>query len=508
MANPTLTDPFVSGSPGNIRLGTADDQWAEIWALAIFINGAEVATLADPTFTGTVTVPTLAGGDTSTSAANAAWVAGEIATALSGLVSTEAALTAGNVVIGAGDEGVEDGGVALADLATLASPDFSGTPTAPTAAPGTETTQIATTEFVADAIATAALGHTAGTDTALNTGGDNEVTAAELRAHLDDWLNDGTVSGVATWSSSKISDFVGVKIAAELLAAGIPDVISAVLSDGLPAEDPTLKVLIGTGAWWEHDFLSVSALPEKILAANLPHLATKYFSGDGTWEDLPDSSHDPNTDTALDLGGDNAVTAAAIVAFMTTPPTQGVAEAGTSTDVYAWSPERVKQAIEALVPEGTVLTLIDQVTAEAGTDEVAHSWSALRVAQAIAALAPSLLTQDVHVVLTGEDEAITTGTGLARFRVSRDWTLEEIIVDCATGPVGLADVFEIKYDGTTILSAPVSVAVGQTTATATIATDELDEDGFVTIDCTQKGSTSAGIGYKILFRGHPRLPTE
>jgi hypothetical protein len=41
-------------------------------------------------------------------------------------------------------------------LATLASPTFTGTPAAPTAAPGTNTTQIATTEYVMAATPTVA----------------------------------------------------------------------------------------------------------------------------------------------------------------------------------------------------------------------------------------------------------------------------------------------------------------------------------------------------------------
>jgi hypothetical protein len=47
---------------------------------------------------------------------------------------------------------LDDSGVALASLALLASPTLTGTPTAPTAAPSTNTTQIATTAY-ADAIA-------------------------------------------------------------------------------------------------------------------------------------------------------------------------------------------------------------------------------------------------------------------------------------------------------------------------------------------------------------------
>lgn len=72
-------------------------------------------TIANPTFTGTVTVPTLAGGDTSTAATNASWVD--------------------------------------TWFAKKASPTFTGVPAAPTPAPGTNTTQLATTAFVAASFA-------------------------------------------------------------------------------------------------------------------------------------------------------------------------------------------------------------------------------------------------------------------------------------------------------------------------------------------------------------------
>lgn len=54
--------------------------------------------------------------------------------------------------------GTIDGAIAL--KAPLASPALTGTPTAPTAAAGTDTTQIATTEFVTDAVQTAGAGLT------------------------------------------------------------------------------------------------------------------------------------------------------------------------------------------------------------------------------------------------------------------------------------------------------------------------------------------------------------
>lgn len=54
------------------------------------------------------------------------------------------------------------------DLSTFNSPAFSGIPTAPTATPGTNTTQIATTAFVSQAIASPNIVTTTGTQTLTN----------------------------------------------------------------------------------------------------------------------------------------------------------------------------------------------------------------------------------------------------------------------------------------------------------------------------------------------------
>ena len=80
-------------------------------SLISIVSGS--APLIDPTFTGTVTVPTPATDDNTTKAATTAYVQTE-----------------------------------LLDFAPLANATLTGTPAAPTAATGTSTTQIATTAFV------------------------------------------------------------------------------------------------------------------------------------------------------------------------------------------------------------------------------------------------------------------------------------------------------------------------------------------------------------------------
>lgn len=76
---------------------------------------------------------------------------------------------------------------------TVVSPNMTGTPTAPTAATGTDTTQVATTEFVNDAIAATAPG-----DATQSTHG---LMSATDKAKLDGvaegaTANEGTVQGV------------------------------------------------------------------------------------------------------------------------------------------------------------------------------------------------------------------------------------------------------------------------------------------------------------------------
>lgn len=72
-----------------------------------------------------------------------------------------------------------DNGSAFVTLASLASPAFSGTPTAPTASGGTNTTQVATTAFVADAISGLGSGSGDMLQSVYDTNSNGTVDAAE-----------------------------------------------------------------------------------------------------------------------------------------------------------------------------------------------------------------------------------------------------------------------------------------------------------------------------------------
>lgn len=116
-----------------------------------------LALLNSPAFTGSPTAPTQALGDSSTLIATDAFVKGQnYVTAATAPVTSVFSRT-GAVVSNTGDYIVSQ----VTGAAPLASPTFTGVPAAPTASPGTSTTQLATTAFVQTAVGgnTAILAH-------------------------------------------------------------------------------------------------------------------------------------------------------------------------------------------------------------------------------------------------------------------------------------------------------------------------------------------------------------
>jgi hypothetical protein len=126
---------------------------------------AAKAPLVSPTFTGTPAAPTAAGGTNTTQIATTAFVQAALASS-SGDVDGPAGATDDSFALFDGATGkllksVTAVGIAkitglqaALDLkAALASPTFTGTPTVPTAAPGTNTTQAASTAFVTAGLA-------------------------------------------------------------------------------------------------------------------------------------------------------------------------------------------------------------------------------------------------------------------------------------------------------------------------------------------------------------------
>jgi len=125
-----------NGRQGVVTLTTAD------------ITGAGGAPIASPNFSGTPTVPTATAGTSTTQAASTAFVMNAIAASTAGVTSFNS--RTGAVTLQTNDVSAVGG-------ALLASPVFTGTPSAPTPTAGDNSTNIATTAFVAHALSTAAV---------------------------------------------------------------------------------------------------------------------------------------------------------------------------------------------------------------------------------------------------------------------------------------------------------------------------------------------------------------
>lgn len=143
----TLTRGYAGSTPKVHALGHT---------LTHIVTGPYLNALApidSPGFTGTPTVPTAAPGTNTTQAASTAFATAAIAALVASSPATLDTLNELATALGNDPNFATTITNLLATKAPLASPALSGTPTAPTAAPGTNTTQLATTAFARAAAA-------------------------------------------------------------------------------------------------------------------------------------------------------------------------------------------------------------------------------------------------------------------------------------------------------------------------------------------------------------------
>ncbi len=146
---------LINGAPGTMdtlkEIAAAinnDPKFSETINNALALK----APLASPAFTGTPTAPTASQGTNSTQIANTAFVKAAITTLINGAPGTLDTLKEIAAAINNDPNFSTTINNALALKAPLASPALTGVPTAPTAAQGTNNTQIATTAYVRAAI--------------------------------------------------------------------------------------------------------------------------------------------------------------------------------------------------------------------------------------------------------------------------------------------------------------------------------------------------------------------
>lgn len=198
-----IESPTFTGAPQAPTPANGDDSTAiatTAFVMANVLGGG--APVDSPTFTGVPAAPTAAPGTNTTQLATCEFVQAAIPAPvdLAPLTSRLDALET--------SQAAQD--TTIATLAPLAAPAFSGVPTAPTAAPGTNTTQLATTAFVlANQAAATDLGPLTTRVTALETSQgtqDTAIAAVEATANgneTDIATNTGAITALQTSQSAQ-----------------------------------------------------------------------------------------------------------------------------------------------------------------------------------------------------------------------------------------------------------------------------------------------------------------
>lgn len=191
------------------------------------LTTAGVAPLASPTFTGVPLAPTATAGTNTTQLATTQFVTSAVAlstTGVSQVIGNTGAVTLAQLVTGGvaplanptftGTVTIPTGAL-ITGYATLASPTLTGVPAAPTATAGTATSQIATTQFVSSAVAAS----TAGVSSLIGLTG--AITLPQLVANGVAQLSTNTFTGAQIFNTTTSMVGVATFTAIPVLPAGI-----------------------------------------------------------------------------------------------------------------------------------------------------------------------------------------------------------------------------------------------------------------------------------------------
>lgn len=203
-----MAAPPTVAFPDGILFGTTLQPVSVLHARVIFENGARVAGLASPALTGTPTAPDPDSADNSGQISNTRWVRAYATGVLAGYAEQSGSLSEDNLLIGNADGKVSDYGQPVSWVLDRA--NHTGTQ-ALTTITGIDALPADATKYLngdGEWSVPSGTSHTQNSDDYLDQGGIYEVTAAELRAHLDNaakhrLIRDATNSTTALWSSSK-----------------------------------------------------------------------------------------------------------------------------------------------------------------------------------------------------------------------------------------------------------------------------------------------------------------
>lgn len=452
----------------------------------------------------------------------------------------------------------------LGAYAPLASPAFTGAPTAPTATAGTNTTQIATAAFVQAAIASLVDTSPAALDT-LN----------ELAAALGDDANFATtmtnaLAGKAAtnhshykggWTPSGSFPGGGTALAGEIWrcsSGGTVDGITFVVGDMVMALVNNASTSTYSANWIHIDITmpitSVAGLSGVISAANLTAAlnafttslkglvpasgggTTNYLRADGTWAapaggGSAGTSCYNGTGAALTKG-----TPVCLAAFDAGSGNPGMAKAdadgaGLMPCIGIIGADVAAGASGIPIITGGEITSLNTVGWTLGDRLYVSTAGALTnvrptagFVQSVAVVsrvdatlgeiivsldeAGTLYTEVLERAISDEATALTTGAAKLTFRMPFGFVLTGIRANTNTAPAGAAIQVDVNLTGTgSIFSTPLTIDDGEKTSVtaatpAVISTTTLADDAEITVDIDQVGSTTPGKGLKLVMYGY------
>lgn len=393
----------------------------------------------------------------------------------------------------------------LAAKAPLASPAFTGAPTAPTAAPGTNTTQLATAAFVQAAIAALVASSPAALDTL------NELAAAlgndaNFAATMTTALA-GKAAVSHTHPASQISDSTAA--GRSMLTAADAAAQTALLN----AFTSALKGLVPASGGGTTNFLR----SDGTWAAPPGGGATgaTYFNGTGGTL----AKGTPVCLAAFDAGSGNPGMAAADADGAGLMPCIGILGAAvnagasgtpvitggeiTGLDTSAWT-----LGDRLYVSTGGVLTKVRPTAGFIQAVAVVSRVDAVN-GEIIVVIeeAGELYTEVLERAISDEVTNLTTGTAKLTFRMPFGFVLTGIRASVNTAPVGAAIQVDVNEGGVSIFSTPLTIDDGEktsvTAATPAVISDAtLADDAEITVDIDTVGSTTAGKGLKLVMLGY------
>lgn len=94
---------------------------------------------------------------------------------------------------------------------------------------------------------------------------------------------------------------------------------------------------------------------------------------------------------------------------------------------------------------------------------------------------------------------LSVKTGVASIRMPYAMKLSAVRFHVATAPAGAAITADVKCNGTTVFTTRPQIPAGALTSVGSaspgvLATTNLPDDSLITVDVTQVGSTTAGLG--------------